>query len=407
MSRQSHKPCPPPHFFLSLQKQLSMRLPPLATQAPTSHIFVLLSLSGPPAPVANASTSLPLLAAQADQALQPFFPEYYKLCGLQPKQAWSCLRLQHVRDRSFPRRKSYRLIGSSPPPSKAPAIRRTTQPSPWLQYGAASLPAPPRLTPPSAAARLHTLASKAATTFSSLLTRSISRKLDRGRNPSSSHQRRRHYPTTFKQVRSPRPLQFSPVRGISKFLPSTRISDHSKQEPQITLLAARPNLHSLKDRPSGHRTAAAGPRPAWAAPRIPQPSAPTFLELPPSASSQLSPAKCQPSPPQAASPEQARLRQRHTATRSSDQRTPPLPMARSSATHGQPYSISASPGARLPPPFTPPSLRPPSSFRLKLTPIIDPNTSHSPPPSTQSAPSPEPPFLLFLPPRLYPYLQTH
>ncbi len=42
-----------------------------------------------------------------------------------------------------------------PPPSKAPAIRRTTQPSPWLQYGAASLPAPPRLTPPSAAARLH------------------------------------------------------------------------------------------------------------------------------------------------------------------------------------------------------------------------------------------------------------
>ncbi len=42
-----------------------------------------------------------------------------------------------------------------PLPSKAPAIRRTTQPSPWLQYGAASLPAPPRLTSPSAAARLH------------------------------------------------------------------------------------------------------------------------------------------------------------------------------------------------------------------------------------------------------------
>ncbi len=40
----------------------------------------------------------------------------------------------------------------------------------------------------------------------------------------------------------------------------------------------------------------------------------------------------------------------------SDQRTPPLPMARSSATHGQPYSINASPGARLPPPplFPPP-----------------------------------------------------
>ncbi len=73
MSRQSHKPCPPP-FFLSLQKQLSMWLPPLATQAPTSHIFRSTSFQRPPAPVADASTSLPLLAAQADQALQPFPP---------------------------------------------------------------------------------------------------------------------------------------------------------------------------------------------------------------------------------------------------------------------------------------------------------------------------------------------
>ncbi len=72
MSRQSHKPCPP--FFLSLQKQLSMRLPPLATQAPSSHIFRFYFLQRPPAPVADASTSLPLLAAQADQALQPFSP---------------------------------------------------------------------------------------------------------------------------------------------------------------------------------------------------------------------------------------------------------------------------------------------------------------------------------------------
>ncbi len=51
-----------------------MWLPPLATQAPTSHIFVLLPFQRPPAPVADASTSLPLLAAQADQALQPFSP---------------------------------------------------------------------------------------------------------------------------------------------------------------------------------------------------------------------------------------------------------------------------------------------------------------------------------------------
>ncbi len=65
---------PAPPFFLSLQKQHSMWLPPLATQAPTSHIFVLLPFQRPPAPVAEASTSLPLLAAQADQALQPFPP---------------------------------------------------------------------------------------------------------------------------------------------------------------------------------------------------------------------------------------------------------------------------------------------------------------------------------------------
>ncbi len=149
-----------------------------------------------------------------------------------------------------------------PPPSKAPAIRRTTQPSPWLQYGPAGLPAPPRLTPPSAAARLHPRLQGSNHLLQPPPTRQSShtlhqQKLDRGRTPSSSHQRRRHYPTTFKQVRSPRPLQFSPVRGTSKFLPSTQISDHSEQEPQITLLAARPNLHSLKDRP-----AAAGPRPA-------------------------------------------------------------------------------------------------------------------------------------------------
>ncbi len=97
-------------------------------------------------------------------------------------------------------------------------------------------PSPPRHQPPSPA-------SSYASVFS---TRPISRKLDRGRSPTSSDQCRRHYSTTFKQVGSPRPLQFSPVRGTSKFLPSTQISE---QGPQITLLTARSNLHSLEDRP--------------------------------------------------------------------------------------------------------------------------------------------------------------
>ncbi len=72
-----------------------MRLPLLATQALTSHIFVPLPFQRPPAPIADTSTSPPLLVAQAAQALQPFSPNVTKSCGLQPKQARSCLRLQH------------------------------------------------------------------------------------------------------------------------------------------------------------------------------------------------------------------------------------------------------------------------------------------------------------------------
>ncbi len=82
----------------------------------------------------------------------------------------------------------------------------------------------------------------------------------------------------------------------------------------------------------------------------------------------------------------------------SDQRTPPLPMARSSATHGQPYSISASPGARLPPPPPPPlspTLSPSTKlFQAQTYPNHRPKHQPFPLSSTQSAPSPEPPFSL-------------
>ncbi len=177
-----------------------------------------------------------------------------------------------------------------PPPSKAPAIRRTTQPSPWLQYGPACLPAPPRLTPPSGAARLHPRLQGSNHLLQPPPTRQSShtlhqQKLDRGRTPSSSHQRRRHYPTTFKQVRSPRPLQFSPVRGTSKFLPSTQISDHSEQEPQITLLAA-PAQSSLPQGParSGRPSASLGRAPDAAAlsPHLPRASTERQLATQPS-----------------------------------------------------------------------------------------------------------------------------
>ncbi len=169
MSRQSHKPCPPPHFFLSLQKQLSMRLPPLANAGPHISYFCSTFFERPPAPVANASTSLPLLAAQADQALQPFFffprilqtmwPAAEASVKLPPPA--TCQRSKFSATKVLP---THRIL---PPPSKAPAIRRTTQPSPWLQYGdrqpsrttAANIskrrsppsPSPPRQQPPSPA----------------------------------------------------------------------------------------------------------------------------------------------------------------------------------------------------------------------------------------------------------------
>ncbi len=132
---------------------------------------------------------------------------------------------------------------------------------------------------------------------------------------------------------------------------------------------------------TGHRTAAAGPRPAWAAPRIPQPSAPTFLELPPSASSQLSPAKCQPSPPQAASPEQARLRQRHTATRSLGP-TNPSPTHGPQLRHSRPALLhQRKPRRPFTPPFTPPPLSPSTKlFQAQTYPNHRPKHQPFPPP---------------------------
>ncbi len=120
-----------------------------------------------------------------------------------------------------------------------------------------------------------------------------------------------------------------------------------------------PAQSSLPQGPaSGHRTAAAGPRPAWAAPRIPQPPpSSSFHRAPARNSAQRSVSLRLHKPPHQNKHASVSGIQLHAA---SDQRTPPLPMARSSATHGQPYSISASPGARLPPPpiYPPPPLSP-------------------------------------------------
>ncbi len=228
-----------------------------------------------------------------------------------------------------------------PPPSKAPALRRTTQSSPRLQHGAAALPVPPRLTPPSAAARLHP------------------------RLQGINHLLQP--PPTRQSFHTPHQQKIGPWQDSVKFSPALASLSHDVQASQIssssTILSSPgnfqiPPLHpnqrpqraravnhpthgpvqsSLPQGPaSGHRTAAAGPRLAWAAPRMTQPSAPTFLELPPSASSQPSPAQRRASlrlrkPPHQNKHASVNGKQLYAA---SAQRTPPLPMARSSATYG-------------------------------------------------------------------------
>ncbi len=269
-----------------------------------------------------------------------------------------------------------------PPPSKAPAIRRTTQPSPWLQYGPAGLPAPPRLTPPSAAARLHP------------------------RLQGSNHLLQP--PPTLQSSHTLHQQEIGPWQNSVKFSPASL--SHDVQASQIsspsTILSSPgnfkiPPLHSnqrpQRARAANHPTRGPGPifTPSRTGPqrqalgqlrprpgcRSPQP--------PPSSSFHRTPAR---NPAQ----RRASLRlhkpphqnkhasvsgiQLHAA---SDQRTPPLPMARSSATHGQPYSISASPGARLPPPPLPP---PPLSVHQALS------GSNLPQSSTQTPAIPPPPF---------------
>ncbi len=150
-----------------------------------------------------------------------------------------------------------------PPPSKAPAIRRTTQPSPWLQYGPAGLPAPPRLTPPSAAARLHPRLQGSNHLLQPPPTRQSSHTLHQQKNWTVAELRQ---VLTSAGVIIPRrssksdllalynSLQSGELQNSSPPLKSATTASKSRKSPYSR---PRPNLHSLKDRP-----AAAGPRPA-------------------------------------------------------------------------------------------------------------------------------------------------
>ncbi len=154
-----------------------------------------------------------------------------------------------------------------PPPSKAPAIRRTTQPSTWLQYGPAGLPAPPRLTPPSAVARLHPRLQGSNHLLQPPPTRQSSHTLHQQKiGPWQNSVKFSPAPASLShdvqasQISSPSTILSSP--GNFKIPPL-----HSNQRPQRARATNHPTRgpaqSSLPQGPaSGHRTAAAGPRPA-------------------------------------------------------------------------------------------------------------------------------------------------
>ncbi len=216
--------------------------------------------------------------------------------------------------------------------SKAPALHRIPQSSPRLQHGAAGLPVPPQLTPPSTVARHHPRLQGISHLLQPLHTRqSFHMPHQQKIGPWQDSEKFSPVPASLFHADqasrisslstllfSPGNLQIPPLR-LKQQLQRARAANHPTHGPDQSSLPRGPA--------SGHQTAAVGPRLAWAAPQMPQPPAPTFLKPPPSASPQPTPAKSQASPPQAATPEQARLRQRQRAIRSPGSTIP-------SPTHG-------------------------------------------------------------------------
>ncbi len=262
-----------------------------------------------------------------------------------------------------------------PPPSKAPAIRRTTQPSPWLQYGPTGLPAPPRLTPPSAAARLHPRLQGSNHLLQPPPTRQSSHTLHQQKiGPWQNSVKFSPAPASLShdvqasQISSPSTILSSP--GNFKIPPL-----HSNQRPQRARAANHPTRGPgpiFTPSRTGRPSASLGRAPDAAAlsPHLPRASTERQLATQPSeepAFASTSRLTRTSTPPSAA--------YSYTQPRTNEPLPYPWPAA-------PPLTASPTPSAQAPAPVYPPPLpsppRPPSSFRLKLTPIIDPNTSHSP-----------------------------
>ncbi len=290
-----------------------------------------------------------------------------------------------------------------PPPSKAPAIRRTTQTEPVAairgrqpsRTTAANAskrrsppsPSPPRQQPPSPA-------SSHAPSAENWTVAEIRQVLTSAGVIIPRRSSKSDLLALYNSLQSGEFLNSSPPLESATTASKSRKSPYSRPGPIFTPSRTGLRPPNRSSRPSASLGRA--PDTAALSPHLPRASTERQLATQPSevsAFASTSRLTRTSTPPSAA--------YSYTQPRTNEPLPYPWPAA-------PPLTASPTPSAQAPAPVypPPPSLRPPSSFRLKLTPIIDPNTSHSPPPSTQSAPSPEPPFL-FLPPRLYPYLQTH
>ncbi len=259
-----------------------------------------------------------------------------------------------------------------PPPSKAPAIRRTTQPSPWLQYGAASLPAPPRLTPPSA--ENWTVAEiRQVLTSAGVIIPRLSSKSD--------------LLALYNSLQSGEFLNSSPPLESATTASKSRKSPYSRPGPIFTPSRTGLRPPNRSSRPSASLGRA--PDTAALSPHLPRASTERQLATQPSevsAFASTSRLTRTSTPPSAA----------YSYTQPRTNEPLPYPWPAAPPLTASPTPSAQAPAPVYPPPFTPPppSLRPPSSFRLKLTPIIDPNTSHSPPPFHAVSSVPGAPFSL-------------
>ncbi len=334
--------------------------------------------------------SLPLLAAQADQALQPFSPNItnYVACSRSKRETASACNMSEIevfRDES--------PTDSSDPPAAVQstsdpqdnstepvAAIRGRQPSRTTAANASKRrsppsPSPPRQQPPSPA-------SSHAPSAENWTVAEIRQVLTSAGVIIPRRSSKSDLLALYNSLQSGEFLNSSPPLESATTASKSRKSPYSRPGPIFTPSRTGLRPPNRSSRPSASLGRA--PDTAALSPHLPRASTERQLATQPSevsAFASTSRLTRTSTPPSAA--------YSYTQPRTNEPLPYPWPAA-------PPLTASPTPSAQAPAPvYPPPSLRPPSSFRLKLTPIIDPNTSHSPPSSTQSAPSRSPLFSFY------------